>query len=94
MGIMMLAAMSVAGMTDMHEMNGLKTVLAIAINGVALAAFIVSGAISWGPGIVMVVGGVTGGYAGASLARRVAGPAVRTVVIAVAWGMTAYFFVR
>jgi len=38
MGIMMLAAMAVAGMTDMHEMNGLKTVLAIAINGVALAA--------------------------------------------------------
>jgi uncharacterized protein len=94
MGIMMLAAMTVAGMTDMHEMNGLKTVLAIAINGVALAAFVVSGAISWGPGLVMVAGGVAGGYAGASLARRVAGSSVRTVVIVVAWGMTGYFFLR
>ena len=55
MGIMMLAAMAVAGMTDMHEMNALKVVLAIAINGVALAAFAVTGAIAWGPGVVMPV---------------------------------------
>jgi len=94
MGIMMLAALAVAGMTDMHEMNGLKTMLAIAINGVALAAFIVSGSIAWAPGLVMVLGGVSGGYTGASLARRVAGPAVRRVVIVVAWTMTVYFFVR
>lgn len=94
MGIMMLAALSIAGMQDMHEMNGLKTILAIAINGVALAAFVVSGAIAWVPGLVMAGGGIAGGYAGAALARRVPGVAVRAVVIVVAWGMTAYFFLR
>jgi uncharacterized membrane protein YfcA len=81
-------------MTDMHEMNALKTVLAIAINGVALAAFVVTGSISWAPGIAMVLGGIAGGYSGASLARRLPGPLVRRVVIVVAWGMTAYFFTR
>ena len=94
MGIMMLAAMAVAGMTDMHEMNALKVVLAIAINGVALAAFVATGAISWAPGVVMVLGGVAGGYAGAAVARRVSGKVVRAIVIVVAWTMTAYFFVR
>jgi uncharacterized membrane protein YfcA len=94
MGIMMLAALSIAGMQDMHEMNGLKTILAIAINGVALAAFVVSGAIAWAPGVVMAAGGIAGGYAGAALARRVSGFAVRAVVIVVAWGMTGYFFFR
>jgi uncharacterized membrane protein YfcA len=94
MGIMMLAALAIAGMTDMHEMNGLKTVLAIAINGVALAAFVVSGSIAWAPGFVMVVGGISGGYFGASVARRVAGASVRLIVIIVAWSMTVYFFVR
>jgi len=94
MGIMMLAAMAVAGMTDMHEMNALKVMLAIAINGVALAAFVVTGAISWAPGVVMVVGGVAGGYAGAAVARRVPGTVVRGIVIVVAWTMTVYFFVR
>jgi uncharacterized membrane protein YfcA len=78
----------------MHEMNGLKTVLAIAINGVALAAFVISGSIAWAPGFVMAVGGISGGYFGASVARRVAGASVRLIVIVVAWSMTVYFFVR
>lgn len=94
MGIMMMAAMAIAGMSDMHEMNALKTVLAIAINGVALAAFVVTGSIAWAPGLVMVLGGITGGYVGASVARRLPGPLVRRIVIVVAWGMTLYFFAR
>jgi len=68
--------------------------MSIAINGVALAAFVVTGAISWAPGVVMVVGGVAGGYAGAAVARRVPGTVVRGIVIVVAWTMTVYFFVR
>lgn len=94
MGIMMLAGMAIAGMTDIHEMNGLKTVLAILINGVALGTFVATGAIAWVPGLVMVAGGVTGGYVGASVARRVPGGAVRALVVVVAWGMTGYFFLR
>ena len=94
MGIMMLAAMAIAGMTDMHEMNGLKTVLAIAINGVALVTFIATGSIAWVPGLVMVAGGVSGGYLGAATARKVAGDRVRVIVIVIAWTMTAYFFIR
>lgn len=94
MGIMMMAGMAIAGMTDIHEMNGLKTVLAIAINGVALATFIATGSIAWAPGLVMVAGGVSGGYLGASTARRLSAGLVRWFVIAIAWGMTVYFFVR
>jgi uncharacterized membrane protein YfcA len=94
MGIMMLAVFAVTGMTDMHAMNGLKSLLAVAINGVALLEFVVAGSVAWTPGLVMVLGAVTGGYAGASLARRMDGRQVRTFVSVVAWLMTAYFFVR
>jgi uncharacterized protein len=94
MGIMMLAVFAVAGMSDMHAMNGLKLLLAVAINGVALLSFALAGSVAWTPGLVMVFGAVAGGYAGASLARRVDGRHVRTFVIVVAWTMTAYFFVR
>ena len=94
MGIMMLAAFSIAGMVDIHEMNGLKTLLAVAINGVALVEFIVSGAIAWAPGLIMVAGGIVGGYYGAFLARKIEGGVVRAIVIGIAWTMTAYFFVR
>jgi uncharacterized membrane protein YfcA len=94
MGIMMLAAFSVAGMTDIHEMNGIKTLAAVAINGVALVEFIASGAIAWAPGLVMVGGAIIGGYFGAFLARRVPTGVVRAIVIVIAWTMTIYFFVR
>ena len=94
MGIMMLAILSLMGMTDIHKMNGLKTVLAALINGVAVVAFIMAGAVTWGPGLVMVAGGIAGGYAGAAIARRVSPSAVRLIVLIVAWTMTAYFFVK
>jgi uncharacterized membrane protein YfcA len=94
MGIMMLAAFSVAGMTDIHEMNGIKTLLAVAINGVALAEFIVNGAVAWTPGLIMVAGAIVGGYYGAFLARRIKAGVVRAIVMVIAWTMTIYFFVK
>ncbi len=93
-GIMMLAALAAAGMTDIHEMNGLKALLGVSINGVALARFIASGVIAWAPGVVMMSGAIVGGYAGASIARRVDRRYIRRLVVAVGWTMTGYFFLR
>lgn len=94
MGIMMLATLAIAGMTDIHQMNAVKSVLAVLINGVALAEFIALGAIAWAPGIIMVAGGIAGGYAGAATARRVEPRYVRALVMVIAWGMTIYFFLQ
>ena len=94
MGIMMLAALTIAGMKDIHEMNAVKSVLAVAINGVALAEFVALGAIAWAPGLIMMAGGIAGGYAGAATARRVDPRSVRVLVTVIAWGMTLVFFLR
>jgi len=40
MGIVMLALLATLGMTDIHSMNALKTVMVFVINGVAVVAFI------------------------------------------------------
>jgi len=92
MGIMMLATLSIAGLRDIHEMNGLKSILGAAINGVALVEFVANRAVSWAPGLVMMAGAIAGGYGGAVLARRIDRRIVRRVVVAIAWIMTAYFF--
>ena len=42
MGIVMLAMLAVLGMTDIHAMNALKSVLGFVINGVAVVTFIVA----------------------------------------------------
>jgi len=93
-GFMMLATLTMARMTHIHQMNGLKSLLGAAINAVALAEFIAHGAIAWRPGLIMVAGGVIGGYAGASIARHTDQRYMRAFVIAIAWSITVYFFLR
>lgn len=82
-GIMMLAALAILGLTDIHEMNGLKNLLAIAINGVAAVYFAVEGAVLWTDAGLMAVGSVAGGLGGAALAHRLGRRAVRQVVIVI-----------
>jgi uncharacterized membrane protein YfcA len=94
MGIMVLAVLSLLGMTDIHRMNSIKVMLAALVNGVAVIAFVIAGAVQWAPGSVMIAGGILGGYAGAAIARRVNPKSVRTIVLVVAWVMTGYFFFR
>src|SRR5687767_5967755 len=43
MGILMLAALGLIGLSDIHQMNGLKNVLAVGINGIAAIYFALSG---------------------------------------------------
>ena len=94
MGIMMLASFALGGMLDIHEMNGLKTVLAVVVNLLALAEFIINGIVAWGPGLIMMAGAIIGGYFGAALARKIDPKWVRGFVIAIGWVMTVYFFIR
>ncbi|HUB68348.1 MAG TPA: sulfite exporter TauE/SafE family protein [Candidatus Methylacidiphilales bacterium] len=93
-GILMLALLTLLGYEEMHVMNGLKTVLATAINGIAVVAFICAGAVDWPQAGVMIAGSVLGGYGGAVLAQRVSPQFIRYLVMATGIGMTIYFFVR
>jgi uncharacterized membrane protein YfcA len=82
-GIMMLAALAVLGLTDIHEMNGLKNVLAILINGVAAVYFMAQGAVMWTDAILMAIASIVGGLGGAALANRLGRRMVRKAVIAI-----------
>jgi uncharacterized protein len=70
-GILMLAVLGAMGLTNIHQMNGLKNLGAMVINAVAAALFAVSGIVRWPIAIAMAVGGLIGGYGGAVLAQRV-----------------------
>ena len=93
-GILMLASLGLMGMENIHEMNALKTVLQGSINGVAVITFIVAGIVEWPQAIVMIIGAIIGGYAGARYARRLDPRLVRGFVILVGFSMTFYFFLR
>jgi uncharacterized protein len=92
MGIVMLAMLATLGMTDIHAMNALKSVMGFVINGVAVVTFIVAGAVYWKHGIVMIAGGIAGGYLGAHYAMKMPQAWIRAFVVLVGAGMTIYFF--
>ena len=94
MGILMLAALGLIGMTDLHQMNGLKNLLAICINGVAAIYFAVSGAVIWSDTILMAVAGILGGLTGAKLAHRLGRKFVRAAVVVIGLGMTIALFLK
>ncbi len=94
MGILMLAALGFVGLTDLHQMNGLKNLLAICINGVAAIYFAVSGAVIWSDAILMTVAAILGGFAGAKLAKRLGRKFVRAAVVVIGLGMTIALFLK
>ena len=92
-GILMLAALGLIGLTDLHEMNGLKNLLAICINGIAALYFAFGGAVLWRDGAIMALAAIVGGYLGARIARRLGRTFVRraVVVIGVVMGIAMFF---
>jgi len=94
MGILMLAALGLIGLTDMHQMNGLKNLLAICINGVAAIYFAISGAVAWRDGLFMGAAAIVGGYLGARMARRLGRKFVKGLVIVIGLTMTISLFLK
>jgi uncharacterized protein len=93
-GILMLAALSILGLSDIHQMNALKNSFAVCINGIAAAYFVWAGMVSWPYVAVMAVGAVIGGYGCAGVARRVGRTTVRHAVIAIGWVMAVSLFIK
>lgn len=93
-GILMLAALSLMGHTDIHRMNGLKNLLATCINGVSAAYFVFAGLVIWPDALVMAGGALVGGVGGAHAARRIGGDAVRRIVVVVGFVMALSLMLR
>jgi uncharacterized membrane protein YfcA len=94
MGILMLATFSLMGMTHLHAMKGLKTMLGVLINGAANVAFFVAHKVVIEVALPVAVGSIVGGFVGAATARRVDPARVRQLVLLFAWGLTLWFFVK
>jgi uncharacterized membrane protein YfcA len=82
-GILMLAAYGLFGITDIHQRNGIKNLLATVNNGVASVYFIARGAIDWRDAAVLSASAVLGGYLGGAYSRRLSQRAVELLVIAI-----------
>ena len=82
-GILMLAAMGLLGLHDLHRANGIKNFLGICINSIAVVSFAYAGLVVWQDARVMAGGALAGGYFGASMAVRIGQAWVRRGVIVI-----------
>lgn len=91
-GILMLSALGLMGIENIHQMNALKTVLATLINGIAVIVFIWNGLVLWQFALPMMATSVVGGYLAAHYGRQLPQKLVRGFVIAIGFFLAAYFF--
>lgn len=88
-GILMLAALGILGLTNIHQMNGLKNINGLCINAVAATMFIANKLVDWRIALLMAAGAIFGGYAGAGTAKRIGQKNVRRIVIGIGFVLTA-----
>ncbi|MSV35600.1 MAG: sulfite exporter TauE/SafE family protein [Bryobacterales bacterium] len=86
-GILMLASFGILGLTDIHQMNGFKNILAASINALAALYFILNNMVYWPDVGLIAAGTVTGGYVGVGVARKIGQKAVRKLVVLIGLGM-------
>jgi uncharacterized membrane protein YfcA len=94
MGILMLAALGLLGLHDIHQMNGLKNFFAMCINLIAAVYFMLWGPVSWADALVMAVGALAGGFGGARLGRRLGRTFVRRTVVLIGLAMAVSLLFR
>ncbi len=92
-GIIMLAAFGLMGLTNVHQMNGLKNFLALLFNFVAIVTFTVSGLVEWRLAVVMAVGSAIGGHYASRYAQRTNQDVVRQLIAVIGIVSAIWLFV-
>jgi hypothetical protein len=91
-GFLIITLLSVFGFENLNEINALKVAATTMANGIAFLIFVVGGEVEWRYCLPAMVACAIGGYASARLARSVPQPVLRGTVIAIGFGMAAWFF--
>ena len=91
-GILLLAFLALAGMSDIHAMNGLKLWISSVVAVIAVIRFAISGSIDWYHGSIALVGVVVGAFVSARLAHRVPTAFLRGLVLVYSSVLTLWFF--
>lgn len=90
-GIILLAALSLAGWHNVHQANAVKN-LAITVASVGcIAVFVAGDSIQWREALIVMTGAAIGGYLGGTASQLVDETWIRRIVIAVGLALSAYY---
>lgn len=94
LGILLLAAFSLTGFTDLHAMNGFKNAVSALLSVISSLTWAAAGLIAWDAALLLAAATTAGGYLGAHFARRLRNTAwLRAGIVLIGLAMTVAFFV-
>ena len=93
-GFLFMTLLALFGFQDINVVNALKVLANLLANGVAFVIFIADGQVVWRYCLAAMVAAAIGGYASASLGRRVPQQLLRALVVVIGLSMAAWFFVK
>ncbi|MEZ0580598.1 sulfite exporter TauE/SafE family protein [Nocardioides sp. MH1] len=91
-GVLLISLLGIGINDTLQRLNGLKNILAAAVNGVATVIFVLvaelglfgsDADIDWLVAVVLGIGAVVGGFLGASIGRRLPPVALRAIIVVV-----------
>ena len=91
-GILMIGALSFISRGDIRHVVALKNFLTLCMRGAAILVLVLQGDVNWNYGVPMAIGGFVGGYVGGTVSHRANRAVVRSIVIAIGFGASAYYF--
>jgi uncharacterized membrane protein YfcA len=93
-GIMATATYGLLANIDPREVFAIRTLMLVVANLAAAMIFAAFGLVDWGACVVMLAGGIVGGWLGAQVGRRLPGNLVRWWTLIVTGATTIIFFLR
>jgi len=93
-GLMMLALWSLIDGSEIKKLAGTRTAMVSAANAAAILCFALAGIVAWREALLLGIGALAGGYAGAAIGRRLPSALVRGATLALCTAITIAFFAR
>ena len=93
-GILMLSALAMIGLANIHHMNALKCLLGFLINIVSTIVFVVERQVNWPFAVAMAISAIAGGFFAARAARRFDSRRVRAIVVVIGFSLASYYFYK
>lgn len=94
LGMILLALLALFLTDHLQRLNGLKTLLSVLINSIALVAFALFGPVVWSLAPLMAAASLLGGRVGGAFARKLRPGILRTVIVLFGVAVAIRLFLR
>jgi uncharacterized membrane protein YfcA len=94
LGILLLTALGLLGLSDLHQMNGIKNVSTLLAQGASVAYLVYQGTVVWDAALTMAAAAVGGAVVATRFAHRVGRRLIRNLAVAVGFGVAVTLLFR